>query len=418
MSPVLALPPLPSSDAWSHVNFLTTTIGTFLCCAARSPDSPFFPFRHDDRRDELGAAAAARCRRLPVPLWSRECPRRRCHVIADLVPFPSPTFPTFHGPIAPIAPALALLRAPKTPPPLSMVDKKMEENIAQFCGVTGASCVLFPPPIVVADSDGARVKDARRFLEKYKRMDAAVDAYYGDPDAIPASPPPQSHFVRPASGASSTARLNGLFDKYKDADGEQITVDGTIRMCEDLSVDPEDVVLLAVAFELKSPRMGEWSRAGYVDGWKALGADSIPAMQAALSRLRTRLTSGDDPEYFQKVYNNTFEFAKSEGQRSIPLETATALWGLLLPYATLGGRVDDHGDTLMDGDGWRPEYNDWWSEFLTEKRSKGVSKDTWIMFLDFVRSIDARFATYDVDAAWPSSIDDFVEWAKERLGPA
>jgi hypothetical protein len=44
-----------------------------------------------------------------------------------------------------------------------------------------------------------------------------------------------------------------------------------IKLCEDLMVDPEDVVLLAVAFELKSPKVGEWNRKGWVDGWKNLG---------------------------------------------------------------------------------------------------------------------------------------------------
>ena len=56
-----------------------------------------------------------------------------------------------------------------------------------------------------------------------------------------------------------------------DSDGDDITVDGTIKLCEDLSVNPEDVVLLAVAYELKSPSMGEWSRKGWTDGWKQLG---------------------------------------------------------------------------------------------------------------------------------------------------
>lgn len=48
-------------------------------------------------------------------------------------------------------------------------------------------------------------------------------------------------------------------------------MDGTIKLCEDLDVDPEDVVLLAVAYELKSPHMGEWSRKGWVEGWKSIG---------------------------------------------------------------------------------------------------------------------------------------------------
>ena len=90
------------------------------------------------------------------------------------------------------------------------------------------------------------------------------------------------------SSAPSTSKLNQLFDVYKgaqsvtivaraltlcppDADGEDITVNGTIKLCEDLGVDPEDVVLLAIAYELKSPSMGEWNRKGWVDGWKSIG---------------------------------------------------------------------------------------------------------------------------------------------------
>ena len=56
-----------------------------------------------------------------------------------------------------------------------------------------------------------------------------------------------------------------------DPDGDDITIDGTIKFCEDLEVDPEDVVLLAVAYELKSRSMGTWTKKGWVDGWKALG---------------------------------------------------------------------------------------------------------------------------------------------------
>lgn len=54
-------------------------------------------------------------------------------------------------------------------------------------------------------------------------------------------------------------------------EGEDITIDGTIKLCEDLDVNPEDVVLLAIAYELKSPSMGVWTKKGWVEGWKALG---------------------------------------------------------------------------------------------------------------------------------------------------
>jgi len=280
----------------------------------------------------------------------------------------------------------------------SMVDKKMEENIVQFCGVTGAS-----------------TRDARKFLEKHKRVDVAIDAYYNDPTAH--STPTRT--PQPTS-APSTSKLNKLFDKYKDPDSEEITIDGTIKLCEDLDVDPEDVVLLAVAYELKSPRVGQWNRQGWADGWKALGCDNIPAMKVALDKLRKKLQ--DDSAYFRKVYNHTFDFARSEGQRSLGTDTAKAFWGLLLPQGLKGDALShiretsSDGDVKMDGeDGWTVDYVQWWFDFLDEKGGKGVSKDTWTMFLDFIRTINSTFSNYDMEAAWPSTIDDFVEYAKNRL---
>ena len=47
-----------------------------------------------------------------------------------------------------------------------------------------------------------------------------------------------------------------IFSATLDADDEDITVDGTLSLCKDLGVDPEDVVLLAVACELQSPSVG------------------------------------------------------------------------------------------------------------------------------------------------------------------
>ncbi|CAL1698208.1 unnamed protein product [Somion occarium] len=276
------------------------------------------------------------------------------------------------------------------------MDRQLEEKIAQFVGVTGAS-----------------TRDAKRFLDKYKRVDIAIDAFYNEPVALPTRAP-----------APSTSKLSTLFDKYKDPDGDDISVDGTIRFCEDLSVDPEDVVLLAVAYELKSPRMGEWSRKGWVDGWKNVGVDSIPAMKTALLRLRDKL--GSDPEYFKQIYNYTFEFARPPGQRSLGLDMAQGFWQILLPHGLQGGALahtqhrssdEEDEDVMMvtDEEGWKPEYTQWWLDFLNEKGGKGISRDTWQMFLDFLRTIDAKFEKYDVEAAWPSLIDDFVQYARDRL---
>ncbi|KAI9465122.1 defective in Cullin neddylation protein 1 [Russula earlei] len=208
--------------------------------------------------------------------------------------------------------------------------------------------------------------------------------------------------------APSSSELEKLFNKYKD---------GTLNLCSDLGVDPEDVVLLAVACELQSPSVGRWKKASWISGWKGLGVESFDGMKAAIPRLRKRL--GADPDYFRRVYLFTFEFARSEGQRSLGIEFAVAFWGLLLPFGLKGGALrfqDCGGDEPMKANaGWTEEHTQLWYDFLMEKNIKGISKDTWSMFLVFLRTIDATFETYDMEAAWPSTIDDFVEWARERI---
>lgn len=75
------------------------------------------------------------------------------------------------------------------------------------------------------------------------------------------------------TGVLPCSFLGGRYGAMADpSSGEDtITFDGTIRWCEDLNQDPEDVVFLAVAYELKSPSMGTWTRQGWLDGWKSLG---------------------------------------------------------------------------------------------------------------------------------------------------
>lgn len=138
------------------------------------------------------------------------------------------------------------------------------------------------------------------------------------------------------------------------------------------------------------------------------------------------------------------------------LETALAYWSLLISHASKGraltGKTDGE-DIDMTGGGWEDRYTQWWFDYLAQKGVKGVSRDTWVMvrppfplkqstidvyvlqFLEFIRASDSKFENYDMEgklitpltsrnyltrltAAWPSTIDDFVEYAKERSKPS
>ena len=88
------------------------------------------------------------------------------------------------------------------------------------------------------------------------------------------------------------ARRGGT-DRHIDKDLEEdvIDIDGTIALCEDLNVNPEEVVLLCIAYELKSKKMGTWERKGWIDGWKALGcAPSCLHVRSLTTRLSDATT--------------------------------------------------------------------------------------------------------------------------------
>ena len=124
---------------------------------------------------------------------------------------------------------------------------------------------------------------------------------------------------------------------------------------------------------------------------------------------------------------------------------AQGFWAILIPHGLAGGALshivsapsagqDEDGDELMDGsgagasvagagsaeheEGWSHKHTQWWFEFLESSGVKGVSKDVWQMvsvarvcvrvgvvvliceqFLEFVRTIDAKFEKYDVEGA-------------------
>lgn len=63
-----------------------------------------------------------------------------------------------------------------------------------------------------------------------------------------------------------------------------------------------------------------------------------------------------------------------------------------------------------------PPVLDQWLHFLTENPSgvKGISRDTWNMFLNFTQVIGPDLSNYSEDEAWPSLFDTFVEWEMER----
>ena len=114
-------------------------------------------------------------------------------------------------------------------------------------------------------------------------------------------------------------------------------------------------------------------------------------MKSKIPALRAEM---DDPAVFKRVFEYAFDFAKEPNHKSLPPETATAMFKVLL-----AGRWP-----LVDE----------WCAFLEKHEIKAVTRDTWTQTLEFSRQIGEDMRGYDPAGAWPYLIDEFVEHKLEQ----
>ncbi|XP_044740169.1 DCN1-like protein 4 isoform X2 [Chrysoperla carnea] len=165
--------------------------------------------------------------------------------------------------------------------------------------------------------------------------------------------------------------------------------EGMEKFCEDIAVEPENVVMLVLAYKMQARQMGFFSQSEWLKGLSELQCDSISKLQTKLDYLRSLL---NDPHSFKGIYRYAYDFARDKDQRSMDMETAKAMLQLLL------------------GKHW-PLYPQF-SQFLEHSKYKVINKDQWCNILEFSRTISHDLSNYDVDGAWPVMLDEFVEWLK------
>lgn len=194
----------------------------------------------------------------------------------------------------------------------------------------------------------------------------------------------------------SMRHINELFCCYKDEHEDAILEEGMERFCNDLCVDPAEFRVLLLAWKFQAATMCKFTRKEFVEGCKAIRADSLEGICA---RFPCMLLDAQGEENFKDLYRFTFQFGldAEEGQRSLQRDIAIALWRLVFTQDT-------------------PAILEHWLDFLAENPSgiRGISRDTWNMFLNFTQTIGPDLSNYSEDEAWPSLFDTFVEWELER----
>ncbi|KAG5639532.1 hypothetical protein H0H81_000677 [Sphagnurus paluster] len=243
------------------------------------------------------------------------------------------------------------------------------------------------------------------------------------------APPPgptraRSQTLSPPPGTNqpySAALAKQLFSVYADSeDPSVIGPDGYTRLCTDAQIPLEGAAPLVLSWLLSAKEMGKVTQEEWRSGTEALRISNLYALSIAVRDLENLLVlkhlaptdkkikkdkevydktlyskyAHDPKAAFRKLYLFCFAFAKPEQSRNIEMETAAALWSVLLvPQYPI----------MADVIGFI-------SERLTTYRA--VNKDLWNMMLEFCDTVNPNLSDYEGDGAWPTLLDDFVLWKK------
>lgn len=191
-----------------------------------------------------------------------------------------------------------------------------------------------------------------------------------------------------AMGDSSS--IMNLYNKYVNPEMGQISAEGIEQLCDDLELNPEDFRVLVLAYSLGAQVMCRFTEEEFVKGCDRHGITSLESMKQAIPKLLNTVKGSLFTEFYHWTYKFALDF--ESGQRTLPMDMALSLWKLVFSQNY-------------------PPILDKWLNYLSANTTvKGISKDTWDMFLIFVNQIGDDLESYDDSEAWPSLLDDFVEF--------
>lgn len=172
---------------------------------------------------------------------------------------------------------------------------------------------------------------------------------------------------------------------------EVVGPEGMEKFCEDIGVEPENILMLVLAWKLEAASMGFFTKEEWLRGMTSLQCDGTERLQNKFDFLRSHL---NDSSSFEHIYKYAFDFAREKDQRVLDMATAKSMLALLL------------------GKRW-PLFSAF-EQYLEESKYPVMTKDQWYNILDFSRTIRADLSNYDEDDAWPVLLDEFVVWQKVR----
>lgn len=225
-------------------------------------------------------------------------------------------------------------------------------------------------------------------------LDQAADQYFSDP-------PPEGLYEPDAPEVNDDAvsvmfnHFAAFTDDDEEENTEEIGYSGLMKLMEEIGVtDGNDIVMIVLAWKCDSHDVGVFTREEFQRGMASIGAENASQLRDRVPQLREDIT---DERNFRKFYSFVFDFSLTENMKVLERENAVEMWKVVFSQSQ------------------QFQHLHMWLEFLQETAVRAITKDTWMLLLEFARTVNAQMSNYDEDGAWPTTIDDFVEWARPKL---
>lgn len=195
--------------------------------------------------------------------------------------------------------------------------------------------------------------------------------------------------------SSLNDRREQLFDNYSD-DNQTMSINGILRFCSDLSIEPDSYELLLFCFLCRAKQMYLLTKDEFFLGLKTLGNRIENFFEFRQTLYNYQINS-----YEKEFYLWTYHYGLIDGQRNLTTQNAISLWRL-----------------FYSKDFEKPLIFDQWINYLEDEINNEIPKtitcDTWTIFPQFAKFLQINgYEAYDDNEAWPCLFDGFVEFCQK-----